>query len=171
MLHFAYVYCLMSNECLISYLIDLYFNLTVPWPYPVKLVLIYSLFKRIQLCPNPPNRLGESITQTKLWKIHSVNWGTYIEWITGPLKLCKWNHHALVKFHIRWYLWVCGHQKIWKLKISDGVFLIFLILWKKFEENLEKNFQKNFFFTKICFSELEKAYVQLFVLNFFLSRN
>ena len=32
---------------------------------------------------------------------------------------------------------------------------------------MEKNFQIFFFFTKICFSELEKAYVQLFVLNFF----
>ena len=40
-------------------------------------------------------------------------------------------------------------------------------LEKKIEKNVEKNFQFFFFFTKICFSELEKAYVQLFVLNFF----
>ena len=40
-----------------------------------------------------------------------------------------------------------------------------------FEKNLKKMWKKiskkKFFFTKICFSELEKAYVQLFVLNFF----
>ena len=37
------------------------------------------------------------------------------------------------------------------------------------EKKLKKIWKKNsiFFFTKICFSELEKAYVQLFVLNFF----
>ena len=44
---------------------------------------------------------------------------------------------------------------------------LFPIFWKKIEKNLEKNFQNFFFFTKICFSELEKAYVQLFVLKFF----
>ena len=43
-------------------------------------------------------------------------------------------------------------------------------LEKKLKKILKKNF-KFFFFTKICFSELEKAYVQLFVLNFFLSRS
>ena len=32
---------------------------------------------------------------------------------------------------------------------------------------MEKNFQKNFFFNKICFSGLEKPYVQLLILNFF----
>ena len=46
-------------------------------------------------------------------------------------------------------------------------FWFFPFFGKKIEKNLEKNFQKIFFFTKICFSELEKAYVQLFVLNFF----
>ena len=66
---------------------------------------------------------------------------------TGPLKHWKWNHHALLKFHIRWYLWVCGVQKIWKLKISDEGFLIFPIFWrKKIEKNLEKNFQFFFFY-------------------------
>ena len=43
---------------------------------------------------------------------------------------------------------------------------LFLIL-KKNEKNVAKNFQKKFFFTKICFSGLEKPYVQLLVLNFF----
>ena len=58
-----------------------------------------------------------------------------------------------------------------KLKIfvgGNGIFSHFLE--KKIEKNLEKNFQKKNF-TKICFSGLEKAYVQLFVLNFFLSRS
>ena len=41
---------------------------------------------------------------------------------------------------------------------------------KKLKKMWKKITKKNFFFTKICFSELEKAYVQLFVLNFFLSR-
>ena len=40
-----------------------------------------------------------------------------------------------------------------------------------FEKNLKKMWKKiskkNFFFTKICFSGLEKPYVQLLVLNFF----
>ena len=35
------------------------------------------------------------------------------------------------------------------------------------KKNWKKISKKKFFFTKICFSELEKAYVQLFVLNFF----
>ena len=38
---------------------------------------------------------------------------------------------------------------------------------KKLKKMWEKISKKKFFFTKICFSELEKAYVQLFVLNFF----
>ena len=38
---------------------------------------------------------------------------------------------------------------------------------KKLKKMWKKNSKKIFFFTKICFSELEKAYVQLFVLNFF----
>ena len=42
---------------------------------------------------------------------------------------------------------------------------------KKLKKMWEKISKKKFFFTKICFSELEKAYVQLFVLNFFLSRS
>ena len=41
------------------------------------------------------------------------------------------------------------------------------VLEKKLKKIWKKIFKKNFFFTKICFSELEKAYVQLFVLNFF----
>ena len=41
------------------------------------------------------------------------------------------------------------------------------VLEKKFLKIWKKIFKKFFFFTKICFSELEKAYVQLFVLNFF----
>ena len=40
-------------------------------------------------------------------------------------------------------------------------------LEKKLKKIWKKYFKKIFFFTKICFSELEKAYVQLFVLNFF----
>ena len=90
------------------------------------------------------------------------------EGVTAPLKLRKTNRRAQTKFHCRCYLWVYGDQKIWKLKISDEGFLSFPIFWKK---NWKKNFKKKFFFTKICFSELEKAYVQLFVLNFFLSRS
>ena len=42
---------------------------------------------------------------------------------------------------------------------------------KKLKKMWKKISKKIFFFTKICFSELEKAYVQLFVLNFFLSRS
>ena len=38
---------------------------------------------------------------------------------------------------------------------------------KKLKKMWKKISKKKFFFTKICFSELEKAYVQLFVLNFF----
>ena len=38
---------------------------------------------------------------------------------------------------------------------------------EKIEKNQEKKFQFLFFFTKICFSGLEKVYVQLLVLNFF----
>ena len=72
--------------------------------------------------------------------------------LTGPLKLCKWNHHALVKFHIRWYIWVCGDQKIWKLKISDGVILIFPIFWKKnWKKSRKKISKKNFFLLKFVF--------------------
>ena len=41
--------------------------------------------------------------------------------------------------------------------------MIFPIFWKKIEKNLRKN--SNFFL--ICVSELEKAYVQLMILNFF----
>ena len=54
-----------------------------------------------------------------------------------------------------------------KQKFSLGEMALFSIFLTKIEKNLEKKFQKKFFFTKICFSELEKAYVQLFVLNFF----
>ena len=45
---------------------------------------------------------------------------------------------------------------------------LFPIFWKKnWKKSVKKFPKKFFFFTKICFSELEKAYVQLFVLNFF----
>ena len=40
-------------------------------------------------------------------------------------------------------------------------------LGKKLKKIWKKIFNFFFFFTKICFSELEKAYVQLFVLKFF----
>ena len=40
------------------------------------------------------------------------------------------------------------------------------VLEKKLKKIWKKIFKK-FFFTKICFSELEKTYVQLLVLNFF----
>ena len=55
-----------------------------------------------------------------------------------------------------------------KLKIfvgGNGTFSHFLE--KKLKKIWKKISKKKFFFTKICFSELEKAYVQLFVLNFF----
>ena len=55
-----------------------------------------------------------------------------------------------------------------KLKIfvgGNGTFSHFLE--KKLKKIWKKISKKNFFFTKICFSELEKAYVQLLVLNFF----
>ena len=53
-----------------------------------------------------------------------------------------------------------------KQKFLLGERALFPIFWKKIEKNLEKNFQF-FLFTKICFSGLEKVYVQLLVLNFF----
>ena len=106
-----------------------------------------------------------------LWFIHlqeaRIRAELCAEQCTAPLKLRKTNRRALTKFHCRCYLWVCGVQKIWKLKISDEGFLIFPIFWKKNWKKSGKKFSKFFFFTKICFSELEKAYVQLFVLNFF----
>ena len=43
----------------------------------------------------------------------------------------------------------------------------FHFLEKKLKKICEKISKKKFFFTKICFSGLEKAYVQLLVLNFF----
>ena len=48
---------------------------------------------------------------------------------------------------------------------GNGTFFHFLE--KKLKKIWEKISKKIFFFTKICFSEVEKAYVQLFVLNFF----
>ena len=48
---------------------------------------------------------------------------------------------------------------------GNGTFSHFLE--KKLKKIWKKISKKNFFFTKICFSELEKAYVQLLVLNFF----
>ena len=47
---------------------------------------------------------------------------------------------------------------------GNGTFSHFLE--KKLKKIWKKISKKKFFFTKICFSELEKAYVQLFVLNF-----
>ena len=71
---------------------------------------------------------------------------------TAPLKLRKTNRRALTKFHSRCYLWVCGDQKIWKLKISDGIFLIFPIFWKKNWKKSGKKFsKKNFFLLKFVF--------------------
>ena len=60
-----------------------------------------------------------------------------------------------------------GNWKIFWWRIADFSHFLEIFLkkiWKKISK-------KNFFFTKICFSELEKAYVQLFVLNFFLYRS
>ena len=55
-----------------------------------------------------------------------------------------------------------------KQKFSLGEMALFPMFWKKNWKKSGKKFSiKFFFFTKICFSELEKAYVQLFVLNFF----
>ena len=55
-----------------------------------------------------------------------------------------------------------------KQKFSLGEMAIFPIFWKKKMKKIwKKNFKKKIFFTKICFSDLEKAYVQLLVLNFF----
>ena len=48
---------------------------------------------------------------------------------------------------------------------GNGTFFHFLE--KKLKKIWEKISKKIFFFTKICFSGLEKAYVQLLVLNFF----
>ena len=89
---------------------------------------------------------------------------------TAPLKLRKTNCRAQTKFHCRCYLGVyeyMGTRKYenWKYLMKDFWFFPFLgktlkNMWKKF-------FKRFFFFTKICFSELEKAYVQLFVLKFF----
>ena len=63
-------------------------------------------------------------------------------------------------------------RKVLKQKFSLGEMALFLIFLKKNWKKCGKKFPKKiFFFTKICFSELEKAYVQLFVLNFFLSRS
>ena len=41
------------------------------------------------------------------------------------------------------------------------------VLEEKLKKIWKKIFKKKIFFTKICFSELKKAYVQLFVLKFF----
>ena len=55
-----------------------------------------------------------------------------------------------------------------KQKFLLGEMALFPMFWKKKLKKIwKKNLKKKFFFTKICFSELEKAYVQLFVLNFF----
>ena len=48
---------------------------------------------------------------------------------------------------------------------GNGTFSHFLE--KKLKKIWKKIFKKKIFFTKICFSELEKVYVQLLVLNFF----
>ena len=48
---------------------------------------------------------------------------------------------------------------------GNGTFSHFLE--KKLKKMWKKNSKKIFFFTKICFSGLEKPYVQLLVLNFF----
>ena len=65
---------------------------------------------------------------------------------TAPLKLQKTNHRAQTKFHCRCYLWVCGDQKIWKLKISDEGFLIFPLFWKKNWKKCGKKFSFFFFY-------------------------
>ena len=56
-----------------------------------------------------------------------------------------------------------GNWKIFWWRIADFSHFLEIFL-KKIWKKISKKF---FFFTKICFSELEKAYVQLFVLNFF----
>ena len=53
-----------------------------------------------------------------------------------------------------------------KQKFSLGERALFPIFWKKNWKKSRKKFSI-FFFTKICFSGLEKVYVQLLVLNFF----
>ena len=54
-----------------------------------------------------------------------------------------------------------------KQKFSLGEMEFFPFLVFKLKKIWKKISKKILFFTKIWFSELEKAYVQLFVLNFF----
>ena len=61
---------------------------------------------------------------------------------------------------------VVQNDKLSRENFRWGKGHFFPFFGKKIEKNLEKIYNL-FFFTKICFSGLEKVYVQLLVLNFF----
>ena len=86
---------------------------------------------------------------------------------TAPLKLRKTNRRALTKFHCRCYLWVCGVQKVWKLKISDEGFLIFPIFWKKKWKKSGKKFSKKIFFLLKFVFRARKSICTTFCFEFF----
>ena len=93
---------------------------------------------------------------------------TFIFHHTASLKVMKIFSHPQTRNQSQ----VVQNDKLSREYVETKIFVggngtFFHFLEKKLKKIWEKISKKIFFFTKICFSEVEKAYVQLFVLNFF----
>merc|ERR1712214_206880 len=91
-----------------------------------------------------------------------------LHYTTASLKVMKLFSHPQTRNQSQ----VVQNDKLSREYVETKIFVggnctFFHFLEKKLKKICEKISKKNFFFTKICFSWLEKAYVQLLVLNFF----